>query len=103
MSDACGNVSSDSVKLAVEDCITIIPNVISADGNGDNDIFVIKNLENFPNSRLVIFDRWGVRLLDTPDYKNNWDAHGYSDGTYYYVLYRSDGETFPGYLTVLRQ
>lgn len=101
--DRCGKIGLDSVRVIIEDCITIIPNVISADGNGLNDFFVIKNLDHFPGSRLIIYDRWGIKLLDNPDYQNNWDAHGYVDGTYYFVLYRSDGEVFPGYITVLRQ
>lgn len=101
--DFCGNVDSVLANVQTEDCVIVIPNVISADGDGQNDHFVIKNLDKFPGSRLVIFNRWGVKLYDNPDYQNNWDAHGYSDGTYYYVLYRSDNETFPGFVTVVRK
>lgn len=101
--DFCGNVDSAIANVQTEDCVIVIPNVISADGDGQNDHFVIKNLDKFPGSRLVIFDRWGIKLYDNPDYQNNWDAHGYSDGTYYYVLYRSDNQTFPGFITVVRK
>ena len=103
VSDRCGNVDTVTASIHIQDCVTLIPNVISADGDGVNDVFSIKNLEMYPNSRLVIFNRWGNKLYDNPDYKNNWDAHGYSNGTYYFVLYRSDDKTFPGFLTVLRK
>lgn len=103
ITDRCGNKDTATAAIHIQDCIITIPNVISADGNGMNDYFAIKNLDKFPNSRLVIYNRWGNKIYDNPDYLNNWDAHGYSEGTYYYVLYRSDDKAFPGFLTVLRK
>jgi len=53
---------------------------------------------------LVIFDRWGRKIYDTPNYKSDWQAKGVPDGSYYYVLktigfYKT--EKFKGSITIL--
>ncbi len=63
-----------------------IPNVITPNGDGKNDNFVIQGLQRFPNSGLSIFNRWDNMVYTTPDYQNDWNGKGLSSGTYYYVL-----------------
>lgn len=55
-------------------------------------IFVIKNLEFFPNSKIQIYDRWGALIYENGNYNNEWNGKkngantNCTDGTYYYVL-----------------
>ncbi len=102
VSDACGDQATDQFVVALADCEIYIPNVISPNGDGMNDVFYIRNIEHYPGSRLKIFNRWGNVLLDDPDYKNTWNGKNAPDGTYFFVLTLSDGRTFPGNLTILR-
>lgn len=78
-----------------------IPNVISPNGDRQNDFFVIDNIEFWVNS-LDIFNRWGQRVFSATNYKNTWKADELPDGTYYYVLKLQDKSEYTGHVTVLR-
>lgn len=82
-----------------------IPNVITPNGDGANDKFVITNLEYYPGARLFIFNRWGQQLYESMDYKNDWTAEGLTAGNYFYHLFVYDQavETeYKGTLKVIR-
>ncbi len=78
------------------------PNVFSPGPNGHNDLLHFKYLEFHPNSRLVIYNRWGTKLYESADYKQDWDGGNYSDGVYYYILYVSNGPVMYGFVTLIR-
>ncbi len=79
-----------------------IPNVITPypTSPGFNDFFVIKNLP--PNTKLKIWDRWGLIVFDTDYYLNDWDAAEIKADTYYYVLTTTRKE-FHGFIKVIRE
>jgi gliding motility-associated-like protein len=93
-----GCTSSATVVITVENfCDIVIPEFFSpGDGNGINDFFVIENLEAFPGTELLIFNRWGSQVYSSDDYLNNWDGRSDSrfnvagdelpEGTYFYIL-----------------
>ena len=58
-----------------------VPNFFTPDGDGENDVWRPKNLDNNVNARIYVFDRYGRRLANL----NPGDAW---DGTY-------DGKTMP--------
>lgn len=75
-----------SITKSVENTDLFIPNVITPNGDGKNDQFVIKGLAKYPNSEISIFNRWDNLVYASPNYSNNWDGKGLSTGTYFYVL-----------------
>ena len=77
---------TDMMLLKVEPCDLTIPNVITPNNDGLNDQFKIVNLEYYPNSSIVIFNRWGKKIYESSNYQNDWDGEGHSDGVYYYIL-----------------
>lgn len=83
-----------------------IPNIITPNGDGKNDYFHIVNIERIPESTLVIFNRWGKKVYEMNNYKNDWDGEGHSDGVYYYVLkyktYFKEDE-IQGTVTIIRK
>lgn len=84
-----------------------IPNVITpGDKDNKNDEFIIKGIERFASSRLVIFNRWGNHVFESDNYKNNWDAQGLVSGSYFYVLELIDSngqkQTFKGWVQVIK-
>ncbi len=78
-----------------------IPNVISPNGDDQNDYFVIRNIE-FWSNELTIYGRWGNKVYEVKNYVNQWKADGLPEGTYYYVLTLNDGKEHAGHITVLR-
>ena len=68
----------------------IIPNVITPNGDGTNEMFTIQNLMNWEFRELTIFSRWGTIVYRSEDYQNDWNGGGVSDGVYFGVLLVSD-------------
>ena len=103
--DLCGSEANFNVSIIA--CDTEIPNIFTPNADGDNDFFRIPGIEGFPNSRLEIYNRWGNIIFQSNDYGGGWDGRvnnePVADGTYYYILRRSDGENFHGPLTITRQ
>jgi gliding motility-associated-like protein len=66
--------------------IIIIPNVLTPNGDGLNDIFVIRNLLVYDYRKIVIFNRWGKAVYTSEGYNNDWDGKGVSDGVYFVVV-----------------
>lgn len=63
------------------------PNVITPNGDGKNDTYVIDGLELYPENYLRIFNRWGNEVFHSNgSYKNDWNGYGLKEGTYYYLL-----------------
>ncbi len=88
----------------------IIYNVITPNGDGDNDSWIIDGIEKFPNNSVVIFNRWGDKINGYERYDNKsvvWkgeNLHGdlVPDGTYYYILKINDGGSRNGWIFVRR-
>ena len=89
-----------------------IPNLFSPNNDGQSDVFRIGGLEEFPNFKLVIFDRWGGEIYN---YNNNgnsrpswWDGTNNGkpviEGVYFYLLDYNDGVTKPktGFIQLVR-
>jgi gliding motility-associated-like protein len=83
-----------------------IPNVFSPNNDGQNDVWVLRNLQEFPNNDLVILNRWGSEVYRMKNYANNWNGSGLAEGTYFYVLRvrlcDNQEVTHKGYVTVMR-
>lgn len=54
--------------------IFFIPEGFSPNGDGINDLFVIRGLDKYPNNSIVIFNRWGNKIFEASPYKNTWDG-----------------------------
>jgi gliding motility-associated-like protein len=90
--------------LHVEVCFeSTIPNVITPNGDADNEFFVIEKLDLSKYNTLFIYDRWGKKVFSSSSYQNNWNGAGLSTGTYLYELQNaSDRKIYKGWLQVLR-
>lgn len=87
--------------------VLFIPNAITPNGDGVNEVWNIRNLELYPNNHITILNRWGDVIMDAAPYAAAWDGtyKGVSvpDGTYYYLIKLNDiGQTLNGPLTVVR-
>lgn len=96
-------------KVIVKPIEVDVPNTITPNDDGKNDVWVIDNVEKFPSSELIIFNRWGDILYKAKPYSNNWNGSNQAgeplpEGTYYYVLRLNinDGKILKGDITILR-
>ncbi len=99
------NDNSSTTSMSIKPFF--LANVITPNGDGKNDEFVINGLGKFASNELIIFDRWGSHIFQKKDYQNNWDAKGLVAGTYFYILSVVDtaGEKteFKGWIQVIRE
>ena len=102
VTDDCNMQQSSNVDVLVIACNIVTPNVFTPNGDSFNETLVFENLEFFPNNRLVIFNRWGNKILEQDGYKNDWNGNGAPAGTYYYVidLNNSENKTHKGTFTI---
>ncbi|WP_394975696.1 Ig-like domain-containing protein [uncultured Croceitalea sp.] len=95
-------------------------NVITPNGDGIHDVLRIRNLDNFPNNTVKIYNRWGVLVFVTKAYNSNGNVFdGTSQGratvnqdnklpvgTYFYVIdYENDAgitKQLSGYIYINR-
>lgn len=99
------SVGVSNINLSIQATGTIkdndFPNLFSPNSDGYSDTFYIAGIEDFPNFKLVIVDRWGSEVFN---YSNNgrtspiwWDGTHKGkpvlEGVYFYTLDFNDGET----------
>ncbi|HNK42442.1 MAG TPA: gliding motility-associated C-terminal domain-containing protein, partial [Flavobacteriales bacterium] len=98
--DDCGHTTSMDVIVDPQ-CAIIIPNVISPNGDGHNDVFYIDGILA-SKSTVRIFNRWGQVVYEASNYQNNWAPKDLPDGTYFYeVKVDREPDAFTGSLTIL--
>ena len=88
----------DSTKVSIEilDSYLFIPEGISPNGDGINDVLEFKGLEKYEGSTLIIYSRSGVPVFRSSGNNYIWDGkitrgtlktlERVPSGTYYYVL-----------------
>jgi len=101
VTDAAGCIDTVSRNYQISNSVAI-PNSFTPNGDGYNDFFVVKGLGAFPSSSIAIFNRWGSEIYSVANYLNDWAGGDLPDGTYFYVLKLSNGETLTGDVTVKR-
>ena len=69
-----------------------IPTLITPNGDGVNDVFLIPCLAtaNYPFNKVSIFNQWGDSVFEGAPYENNWrgtyKGEDLPEGTYYFVV-----------------
>ena len=92
---------TDTARVAIRinnitnEISTLIPNAISPNGDGKNDVWKLEFLKLlYPNAEVDIFSRWGEQLFSSKGYSEPWDGTFKGQllpvGTYYYVINLND-------------
>jgi len=88
--DSNGNGIADYLEFnnhtSSDDAIEIF-NLVTPNNDGENDVFVIRNIELYPENSLEIYNRWGVKV---------YDVTGYGQGGRYFVGESSGRATIQG-------
>ncbi|WP_339633991.1 gliding motility-associated C-terminal domain-containing protein [Bizionia echini] len=84
-----------------------IPNMISPNGDGINDTWIIPNdYVSGTNTEVIIMDAYGKVSLKTTDYQNNWPENEINfnsvNPVFYYVITTTDNKTKKGSITIIK-
>jgi gliding motility-associated-like protein len=83
------NVIVDYEDLEIE-----VTKVVTPDGDGQNDAWILVNIEKFARNNVLVMDRWGSVIYQASGYNNTtmvWNGVSSNGvevptGTYYYVI-----------------
>jgi gliding motility-associated-like protein len=112
-SNQCYN--SDSISVVVESFISpekteiiIVNNVLTPNGDGINDYFMIKNIDGYNyKCEILIYNKLGNLMFSDSNYQNKWDGTSNNGslldaGTYYYILKTQDKKGGTGFIDIIR-
>ena len=100
---ACSEIRISNATLLFYNEL-FIPNAFSPNGDGVNDFWEILGLQNYSGNKLEVYNRLGIKLYETNDYKNDWygtyNGQQLPDGTYFYLLYLSEARIEKGFIFI---
>jgi gliding motility-associated-like protein/uncharacterized repeat protein (TIGR01451 family) len=101
--EADGETDNNTSTILTYPTDFFIPEGFSPNGDGTNDLFVIRGILNYPANTFVIYNRWGNKVFEASPYKNTWDGRSMFGlrvggdelpvGTYFYVLDLKNGSS----------
>ncbi len=62
-----------------------MPNVVTPNGDGENDYFSIET-KGYVGAMIHIYGRWGNEVYESSDLDFKWYGTKVNDGVYYYTL-----------------
>ncbi len=87
-------VDSTSINVTISESVLKMPNAFTPNGDGANDIYMVKEYKSIVDFHAYIFNRWGQKLYEWTDPEGGWDGtfHGSAvkDGVYF-VLVKARG------------
>lgn len=110
VTDSVGCRQTDTVVVVCDIPSIVITQLLTPNGDGKNDTWIIQGINNFPNARVTVFNRWGNEVYASVPYTNNWDGKSNSGislgndylpaGTYFYTVdvYGDGSDIKSGYL-----
>ncbi|MBL7888721.1 MAG: gliding motility-associated C-terminal domain-containing protein [Bacteroidia bacterium] len=110
--NASGCADTATIIITVDELSNlVIPNVFTPNGDGSNDYFKPVLAEGLKTFKMVIYDRWGLKMSEVTNESLGWDGNAKNgspapDGTYYYIVTAdgADGKEykFTGYVSLIR-
>lgn len=92
----------------IYDSTVSLPQGISPNGDGKNDVLYFTNLEKFFPASLIIYNRYGYSVYSNDEYQNDWGGKNGNtnqdlpDGPYWYVLKLNNGKRLVNYCQIQR-
>lgn len=104
--DDLGCNSDTTIKTPVYELE--VPVAFTPNGDGDNDVWKVKNLDKYPSARIKLFDRYGKKLCDmTSAEMESWDGtyngKAMPSTDYWYEIEIDEiDKTYVGHFTLIR-
>lgn len=85
-----GCTATDDMTLTVVPYCVKPMEAFSPNGDGINDLWLITNGNCLTSAKVQVFNRYGAKVFEDENYKNNWNGiykgKPLPDGTYYYII-----------------
>ena len=93
------------LELSVVDCEFEISNILTPNGDGQNDTWKVSDPTVIDGCNVIIYNRWGEPVYETADYNNEWGGTKNNevlpDGVYFYSI-NCDSKEYTGSINLLR-
>ena len=106
--DGCTNTAEMAIRLQGGYQVALnVNNVLTPNGDGINDHWVIYNIDKHPSNSVRVFDHTGKVVFQQTSYQNDWDGtykgSPLPEGAYPFVIDFADGYPHPvkGVLTII--
>ena len=113
---ACGSdpissssLSSDSDSDNIPDCLDVvsISGLLTPNSSGPEGTWKVNNIENHPNAKVYVYNRYGQEVFFAIDYKNDWrgtyekSGNLLPAGSYFYKVDLNDvGKVISGWIYI---
>ncbi len=97
----CGSTTLTKSVSTISCCTPYIPNLLTANNDGLNEELVISCLEE-GNWELELINRWGDRIFQSLDYRNDLKGSQLEEGLYYYSLSKKGKSPYKGWIQVIK-
>ncbi len=99
----CNNTGQfDLMTLSFNGQPAITSNVLTPNGDGVNETFIIENVGIYSKCEVSIYTMYGERIyISDYVYQNTWNGDGRDEGAYYYIIDTDQG-IFKGCINILK-
>ncbi len=105
--NSCASSLDVIVGLTGLNCL-VIPEVITPNNDGKNDVWIIGNIDLYPDAEVQVYTRWGKlvyisrNILSDP-WDGTFNGRLLPTDSYHYILHLNDGsEPLSGVITIIR-
>ncbi|WP_101749394.1 gliding motility-associated C-terminal domain-containing protein [Flagellimonas pacifica] len=95
--DNDGVIDGDDAFPTTDEPLLIPAQAFTPNGDGNNEAWVIPGIDNYPNNKVSVYNRWGHVVFSANSYRNNWEGFYKSRneklpaGSYLYIIDLGDG------------
>ena len=93
VADSLGNDTLISVEIRASGGVCKVSSEIAFTPNGDgfNDVWLINNIEHYPDNFIVVFNVWGQKVFESSGLYIPWNGNDLAgvpvpENSYYYVI-----------------
>lgn len=97
--NGCGTTYSESIDFFNSPERFKVYNVITPNKDAKNEHFIID--EELIGSQLQVYTRWGTKIYESYNYKNDWNGAGLNSGIYFYRITNDCVGELKGTITII--
>ncbi|MFH2143368.1 MAG: gliding motility-associated C-terminal domain-containing protein [Bacteroidota bacterium] len=99
----------DSAAVVTKYKYIEVMNAFTPNGDGTNDEWTIKYIDQYPNCKVDVFNQWGMNVFSSNGYSTKWNGKKDNSGSdlpasaYYYIIdLGDDSDQYTGSVTIIR-